>query len=135
MTRELIVSKISRDQGGCLLRLELQPCFGLAGCLGAKQIRVNLLPGKPARHCSPASPSRAVPFAPSHTPATAPCGPAFHLQNFANFELYLQPRQTRARAGDIHRVRQLEFLARRRMAEMCRQRDAHPLFFPPAVTI
>jgi hypothetical protein len=27
MTRELIVSKISRDQGGCLLRLELQPFF------------------------------------------------------------------------------------------------------------
>ena len=46
MTRDLIVSKISSDQGGSLLRLELQPCFGLAGCLGAKQIRVNLLPGK-----------------------------------------------------------------------------------------
>ena len=90
MTRDLTANKITSDQGGSLLRLALQPCFGLAGCLGAKQIRVNLLPGKPARHCSPASPCRAVPFAPSHTTRN---GAAFHLQNFANFELYLQPRQ------------------------------------------
>jgi hypothetical protein len=43
---DLTVTQITGEQGGSLLRLELQPCFGLAGCLDAKQIRVNLLPGK-----------------------------------------------------------------------------------------
>jgi hypothetical protein len=34
MTRDVTVSQITSDQGGSLLRLELQPCFSSGGLLG-----------------------------------------------------------------------------------------------------
>ncbi len=43
---DLTIAQILGGEGVPLLRLELQPCFGLAGCLDAKKITVNLLPGK-----------------------------------------------------------------------------------------
>jgi hypothetical protein len=43
---DLSVTQITGEQGASVLRLELQPCFGLVGCLDAKHIRVSLLPGK-----------------------------------------------------------------------------------------
>jgi hypothetical protein len=84
-----------------------------------------------ARHCPPSP----FPCCRSIAPGTALCGPAFHVENFTSFELYLQPCQPRTRVGNVHRVRSLKFLPRRGPAEMHRQRDAHSLFFAPAVTI
>jgi hypothetical protein len=42
---DLTITEIAGDEG-TRLRLELQPCFGVTGCLDAKRIRVNLVPGK-----------------------------------------------------------------------------------------
>jgi hypothetical protein len=49
---DLTITQITGRHGASLLRLELQPCFGLAGCLDARQIRVNLVPGKPTDNLS-----------------------------------------------------------------------------------
>ena len=42
---DLTITEIAGDEG-TMLRLELHPCFGVTGCLDAKRIRVNLVPGK-----------------------------------------------------------------------------------------
>jgi hypothetical protein len=43
---DLTIKQAISELGDSVLRIELHPCFGLTGCLDAKQIRVNLLLGK-----------------------------------------------------------------------------------------
>jgi len=43
---DLTIKQVSGETGDSVFRLELHPCFGLTGCLDAKHVRVNLLPGK-----------------------------------------------------------------------------------------
>ncbi len=40
------ITKMKRDDGEAVFRLEMSPCYGLAGHIDAKQIRVGLVPGK-----------------------------------------------------------------------------------------
>ncbi|MGH9715484.1 MAG: hypothetical protein ACRD4R_01955 [Candidatus Acidiferrales bacterium] len=40
------ITKMKRDDGEAVFRLEMGPCYGLAGHIDAKQIRVGLVAGK-----------------------------------------------------------------------------------------
>lgn len=42
----LIMKKTKNEGGETIFRLELFPCFGLAGKIDAKSVRVELIPGK-----------------------------------------------------------------------------------------
>ena len=42
----LTIEQVTDEPGDSVLRLQLHPCFGLAGFIDAKQVRVNLIPGK-----------------------------------------------------------------------------------------
>jgi len=42
----LEITKVKRDGGEAAFRLEMGPCYGLAGHIDAKGIRVGLVPGK-----------------------------------------------------------------------------------------
>jgi hypothetical protein len=44
--RSLTIEQVSAKQGESVIRIKLHPCYGLAGHLDAKEIRVNLRPGK-----------------------------------------------------------------------------------------
>jgi hypothetical protein len=43
---DLRIEQITNERGDSVLRLVLDQCFGLAGFIEAKKVRVNLLPGK-----------------------------------------------------------------------------------------
>jgi Immunity protein 50 len=41
----LSIEQVINKEGGAVLRLQMFPCYGLAGYIDAKQVQLNLIPG------------------------------------------------------------------------------------------
>ncbi len=48
----LTIERLTNKEGEVVFRLQMYPCYGLAGYIDAKQVQVKLIPGKSADHGS-----------------------------------------------------------------------------------